>query len=79
MGEHMLPIFKYQDSKCRAQLVEVLHAGSKLTVTDSLIEQIGQIQDLMHRKGHKIEHKENKRQILLSMTEVMFDMVALVF
>ena len=55
MGQQMLPIFKYQDSKCTAQLVEVLHAGSKLTVTDSLIEQIGQIQDLMDRKGHKIE------------------------
>ena len=79
MGQQMLPIFKYQDSKCTAQLVEVLHAGSKLTVTDSLIEQIGQIQDLMHRKGHQIEQKENKGQILPAVTEVMFDMVALVF
>ena len=60
MIEHVLPVFKQYDSKCAAQLIEVLHSGGKLAVPDSLIERVAQIQDLMHAKGQQIEHKENK-------------------
>lgn len=38
--EHMLPTFKQHDSKSAAQLVEVLHAGGKFAVADSLVKPV---------------------------------------
>ena len=40
---------------------------------------ITQLKDLMNEKGQQVEHKKIHGQVMLAVTEIVLDMVALVF
>ena len=44
-----------------------------------LIEPVGQLQNLVHKKGQQIEQEKAHRQVVLSMAEIMFNVITLVF
>jgi len=43
------------------------------------IKPVGQLQDLVHKKGQQVEKEKSHRQVILAVAEVVLDVIALVF
>jgi len=52
-------------------------AASSQSLADGLVLLIHQFQDRVHQEGQQVERKEQGRQVLLAMSEVVLDMIAL--
>ena len=74
----MFKVGKTQNANRAAQLIPKFNARVK-TLAALLVEPVGELQNLMDKKGQQVEQEEGHRQVVLSMAEVVFDMVALVF
>ena len=77
-GQKMLEVCKNKDSDSTAQLIPEFDAGGK-SASALLIAPVGELQDLMDKKGQQIEQEKGHRQVVLSMAKIMFDVITLVF
>ena len=73
--EHVLPAAEQQDLEGMTQEPKILLARADLEPA-LLVEPVGQLKDLMHVKRQQVEHEEVQRQVLLTVTVVVLDMVA---
>ena len=73
----MFKVGKNKDADTTAQLIPEFNAGAK-TASALLIEPVGQLQDLVHKKGQQIEQEKGHGQVVLAMAEIVFDVIALV-
>ena len=74
----MFPVVEAQHTKGAAQLVPVFLARAEFC-TAALIDGITQIKYLMDKKGQEVQDKEIHRQVLFTVSEVMLNVIALVF
>ena len=77
-GQKMLEVCKNKDPDSTAQLIPEFDAWAKSAST-LLIEPVGKLQDLMDKEGQQIEQEKGHGQVVFSMAEVVFDVIALVF
>lgn len=77
-GEQHLPGVKDDDFNVGAEGFPEMMLTAKL-VAAVLEEGIGQFENLMTEEGEQGEEDHGEAQVLLAMTEIMFQMVALVF
>ena len=73
----MLKVGKNHNADRAAQLIPEFDARGK-SASALLIEPVGELQDLMDKKGQQIEQEKGHGQVVLSVTEIVFNVIALV-
>ena len=76
-GQQMFKVGENHNADRTAQLIPEFDAGAK-SASAVLIEPVGELQDLMDKKGQQIEQEKGHGQVVLSVTEIMFNVIALV-
>ena len=77
-GEKGLPGIEKEVSSYRAQIIEKGDAFDELIANEPIVN-MGKIERSMGQKCEQIEGKKRGRQMVVTMTKVMFQMVALIF
>ena len=75
----MFPVAEQKNAERAAQLIPKLLATGELFVAQTLIKAVGQIQDLMDVESQKIQKEKHHRQMLFAVTEIVFNVIALIF
>ena len=76
-GEQVLKVGKNQNADRTAQLIPEFDAGAE-SASALLIESVGQLQDLVNKESQQIEQEKGHGQVVLSVTEIVFNVIALV-
>lgn len=74
----MLPAFKHQVTGECAQVVKKALPGAQ-ALTNLLVGRIEQLEKGVEQKSQQIQGQKESSQMLLSMTEIMFQVIALGF
>jgi len=74
----VIKVPEQDNPKGTSQLVPVFFTGRKLSPA-LLIRAVTKFKDLMDKKCKQVQDKKVHRQILVSMSIVMLDMIALIF
>jgi len=76
-GEQVLKVGKNQNADRTAQLIPEFDAGAE-SASALLIESVGELQDLVNKESQEVEQEKGHGQVVFSVTEIVFNVIALV-